>query len=137
MRLSRQCEIAIDLLVFCAQDPDEIIKTCDAADFAGTTRFHAQKVACVLIHLGLLQGIRGRRGGIRLSPPASHIAVGDVVRLMEPAFAPIDIRLRNEGLKTLVEEATQAAFDTFNAVTIADLAEQCPRARLTRFTAER
>lgn len=129
MRLSRQCEIAIDILVFCAQRPNRLVRTRDAAASANTTKLHAHQVAAQLTRAGLLEGVRGQRGGIRLSRRASHIVVGEVVRLMERSFDDVETDVQTGAFSILTRQAAQAALDAFDAFTIADIAGQRPRLR--------
>lgn len=136
MRLSRQCEIAIDLLVFCARSPDRLVRTREAAAFANATKDHAHQIAVHLVRAHLLEGIRGRPGGIRLARRASQIVVGEVVKLMEPSLSLSEATSRSGIFDSVVREATQAALDTFDAFTIADLAEEEPGARLACLNCE-
>ena len=121
MRLSRQCAVAVDILVFCGRRPGELVRTGDAAVFANTTKGHAHQVALQLVRQGLLVGIRGRPGGIRLARQADSILLGEVVRLMEPAFREIAEPAGTRPFQALVMQAYRAAFDTLDDVSIADL----------------
>ena len=124
MRLPRQCEIAVDLLVFCAMNPNDLVTTRDAGNFANASRDHAHQVAVRLVQAQLLEGVRGRRGGIRLKRQPEKIVIGEVVRLMEPLFMPVVTPLRNVTFNNIVRQAMDAAFEVFNTFTIADLAAQ-------------
>lgn len=57
--------------------------TKDLAEALDLPKPYLSKVLGVLAHEGLLESVRGRRGGFRLAFPADRIAVGDVVRILE------------------------------------------------------
>lgn len=123
----RQCEVGIDILVFCALNPDEIVTTNDAADFAGASFDYAHQVARPLTQAGLLKGIRGRHGGgIRLARPACRINVGDVIRLFEPASPPDETSCEQERIEPIFRDVVRNAYALFDTVTIADLADRHP-----------
>lgn len=136
MRVSRRCEIAIDLLVFCARSPEEVVRTSSAAEFANTTVHFTHQVMLQLVRAGMLGSIRGQQGGIRLARRANHIVVGEVVRLMEPSPPAAQTPLRSPMFRRIVEEAAHAAFNMFDAFTIADLVEGPSSARLACLNCE-
>lgn len=84
MRLTRQTEIAIDILVACAQSLDRVILTADAARSAHTSKDHAAHIVRLLLQSGFLFAERGRYGGIGLAVPAEEIPLGDVLRHVQP-----------------------------------------------------
>lgn len=84
MRLTRQTEIAIDILVACAQSRNSIILTADAACKAHTSKDHAAHIVRLLLQPGFLFAERGRYGGIGLAMPAEEIPLGDILRQIQP-----------------------------------------------------
>lgn len=84
MRLTRQTEIAIDILVACAQSLDRVILNADAARSAHTSKDHAAHIVRLLLQSGFLFAERGRYGGIGLAIPAEEIPLGDVLRRIQP-----------------------------------------------------
>ncbi|ERM01644.1 hypothetical protein Q644_20550 [Brucella intermedia 229E] len=87
MRLTRQTEIAIDILVACARSPDRVILTADAAHKAHTSKDHAAHIVRLLLQSGgfLFAERGGRYGGIGLAMPAQEIPLGgDVLRQVQP-----------------------------------------------------
>ncbi|WP_180356165.1 RrF2 family transcriptional regulator [Aliirhizobium smilacinae] len=83
VRLKRETEVAIAILVACARSNDCRLKTADAAKAAETTSDFAAHVALKLVNAGLLTATRGRNGGLELSRSASAISLHDVICPME------------------------------------------------------
>lgn len=125
MKLTRQAEIAIDILVSCARpQPNKPRTTRLVAEIADTTKDHAAQVVAKLSRHGYLECTRGRAGGIRLARPADTIVVGEVLRLMEPSLV-LDAR-DDEGptravLDTVLRAAVGSFVSIFDSFTIADL----------------
>lgn len=124
MRLTKQAEIAVHILALCARSRSgPPVTTRTAAGFADTTKAHAAQIVAKLVRHRYLESERGRNGGIRLAYPASHIGVGEVIRLMEPSFDDTP----DEGspflaFDALLHAAVDSFMATFDSFTIADLA---------------
>lgn len=84
MRLNRQSEIAIGILVASARAQMRKITTLQAAEASATSKDHAAQVVNLLMHEGFLRTERGRGGGIALAVPATEILLGDVLRRVQP-----------------------------------------------------
>ncbi|MGS0630429.1 Rrf2 family transcriptional regulator, partial [Photorhabdus asymbiotica] len=56
----------------------------EVTDVYGVSRNHMVKIINQLSHLGLVDAVRGKNGGIRLGKPAKDIRIGHVVRALEP-----------------------------------------------------
>lgn len=83
MRLTRQSEVAIEVLATCARAGGRTVRTMEAAEVAATSKDHAAHVVNDLVHEGFLKTMRGRQGGITLAVPATEILLGDVLRRMQ------------------------------------------------------
>jgi Rrf2 family nitric oxide-sensitive transcriptional repressor len=86
MRLTTMSDYAMRLLMYLAHNQDRL---CTIAEIAGAYRIsegHLMKIAHVLGQAGFIQTVRGRHGGIRVATPLSQIALGAVVRAIEPDF---------------------------------------------------
>lgn len=136
MKLTRQAQIAIDILALCARPPEaEQVTTRLAAELCSTTKDHAAQIVARLVRTGYLASLRGRMGGIRLAVPASEINIGAVLRLMEPDFAagPGQDPAAGEsghGFDRLQRAANEAFISTFDTYTVADLVEDPEKSRL-------
>jgi len=83
MQLTAYTNYALRMLMYCGLQPNRIVRVEEIAQAHGISRPHLLKAARQLGHLGYLETIRGRGGGIRLGKPAGEIVIGHVVRHTE------------------------------------------------------
>lgn len=131
MRLTRQTEIAIDILVACAQSLDRVILTADAARSAHTSKDHAAHIVRLLLQSGFLFAERGRYGGIGLAVPAEEIPLGDVLRQIQPDLVRYSLEGRDDAheagtvhpvFAAIATVAETTFLDIMNRYSVADLA---------------
>lgn len=123
MRLSRQCEVAIDILVLCATKPDETITIGKAALFANTTKDFASQIVMRLVRTGLLKSRRGSKGGIELSRGPDCVSLGEVVREMDNSLSSTRFEITDTKFDQVFQQATQALFGVLDAISIEELAD--------------
>ncbi|MBB6012374.1 Rrf2 family nitric oxide-sensitive transcriptional repressor [Aquamicrobium lusatiense] len=124
MRMTRQAEIAIDVLVLCALKAGSTtpVTTQIAADHAGTTKNHAAQVVARLSRNFYLVSERGRAGGLRLGRPADEINIGAVLRLTDPVIGGVlGQDTATPAFSALRRAAWETYLSTFDGFTIADL----------------
>lgn len=122
MRLNKQTNHAIRMLVACARSGDKLVRVADLAEQARLTLQHALKIAHILMRQGLLINQRGRSGGVRLARPAATIKIGDVVQALERTVAVGDDAV----MDPLVDTAFAAFIDVLDQHTLADFAARTP-----------
>ena len=87
MQLTQYTDYSLRVLIYLSlKKPDELGTITDISEFYGISRNHLVKVVHNLATHGYIVTLRGKRGGMRLSRPASDISIGEVVRLTEPNF---------------------------------------------------
>jgi Rrf2 family iron-responsive transcriptional regulator len=132
MRLTRQSSYAIRTLIYCAVNDPELSHVADIARAHGISELFLFKLIRPLVDGGLIETVRGRRGGIRLGRPAKDITLLDTVKLTEENFALAEC-FEGGGdilcpladgcdLNGALREALGAFFDVLESYTIADLA---------------
>jgi Rrf2 family nitric oxide-sensitive transcriptional repressor len=84
MQLTRHTDYALRLLIFLAGKAGERVSIADVAAAHKISRSHLMKVANHLAHLGFVETVRGRGGGITLARPAAEINLGAVITGTEP-----------------------------------------------------
>jgi Rrf2 family protein len=129
MRMKRETEVAIAILVACARSNGRRLKTADAAKAANTTPDFAAHIALKLVNAGFLKAKRGRSGGLELSRPADRVVLGEVICRLEEhdSLASEETALRSpraveSDLQTIMVGARHAMHTFLDRFSIAELA---------------
>ncbi|MEL6201179.1 MAG: Rrf2 family transcriptional regulator [Pseudomonadota bacterium] len=132
MRLTRQTDYSLRILMFCAASGDRISRVADIAQAYSVSETFIFKLLKRLVDANIVSTTRGRSGGIRLARPADEITVGQVVRVAEDNMAIADCFDSEEQdcplvascrLKVAFEQALGAFLDVLDDVTIDDLSK--------------
>ena len=75
MRLTRQTNHAIRMLMYCAVNPDKLSRVGDIAAAYSLSELFLFKILQPLVTAGMVETVRGRNGGIRLAKPADRKSV--------------------------------------------------------------
>lgn len=132
MRLTQWTDYALRVLMYCAAQPERSNPPtiAEIAAAHGISRSHLMKIVMKLSALGWLETTRGRGGGLRLTPAANRISVGQVVRAMEEDFRLVEcFDLASNGcrlepqcrLKGALQQALQAYMDVLDGMHLSDL----------------
>lgn len=130
MRLTKQTNYAIRILMYCAANRDNLSQIPEIAKAYGLSELFLFKILKPLTKSGLVESVRGRNGGIRLARDADAIRLSEVVRVTEDSFEMAECF--SEGadcplvdfceLNSALREALGAFFMVLDKYTIADLA---------------
>jgi Rrf2 family transcriptional regulator, iron-responsive regulator len=132
MRLTRQTNYAVRILMFCATNQG-LSRVAQIADFYDISEPFLFKILQALTKANLIETVRGRSGGIRLAGPADDMRLGDVVRKIEDNFDLVECFEPGEtqcplisscGMSEALKEALDAFFAVLNRYTIADLTDK-------------
>jgi Rrf2 family nitric oxide-sensitive transcriptional repressor len=129
VRLNRSTDIGLRVLMLGAAR-DELFTVEQLAQLLDVPRHHLAKVVQRLQHLGLIETVRGRGGGVRLAAGARAASIGGLVRELEgqtevvdcdgePA-CPLSPGCRLRGALRRAQEAFYAALDP---ITVGELSE--------------
>lgn len=83
MRLTTRTNLAMRVLMFCAVNPDRIVRKHEIAEACNASENHLAQVVNTLGQLGFVETLRGRAGGMHLARPTDRIQVGEVFRAFE------------------------------------------------------
>jgi len=136
LKLGKLTDYATVLLAAMAAEPERLHA---ALELSGRTQVAAPTVSKLLKQLqkgGLVQSVRGVRGGYRLQRLPASITVADVIRALEGPIAVTDCANRDGGCAIEAGCAARAPFRLINAaltqaleaVTLADMAASLPTA---------
>lgn len=115
--------------MYVAAHPDRLTTIREMAAAYGISQNHLMKVVFELGRHGVLETVRGRRGGIRLARPPENIRIGDIVRFTEAGTALVECFGAAGGcviaapcrLKGILNEALDAFLAVLDRYTLRDL----------------
>ena len=138
MRLTRQTNYAIRILMYCAANEGRLSRVPDIAKAYSLSELFLFKILQPLVENGFVETVRGRNGGVRLGKPADEITLFDVVRVTEESFAMAEC-FENDGsdcplvdscgLNEALRKALGAFFEVLAGYTIRDLIDARPNMR--------
>ncbi|WP_127958650.1 nitric oxide-sensing transcriptional repressor NsrR [Serratia microhaemolytica] len=129
MQLTSFTDYGLRALIYMALLPEEQMTSISVVtEVYGVSRNHMVKIINQLSRAGFIITVRGKKGGIRLAKPATEIAIGDVVRALEPLalvncsgeFCHITSACQ---LKRVLAQAVQKFLDELDNYTLADMVE--------------
>ena len=135
MRLTRQTNYAIRILMYSAANPGDLSRIADIAKAYSVSELFLFKILQPLTRANLVETVRGRNGGIRLARPASEITLLDVVKVTEESFAMAecfendlaDCPLMDScALNSALRKALGAFFDVLASYSIDSLVKERP-----------
>lgn len=130
MRVTKQTNYAVRMLMYCAADSNELSRVPEIAKAYGVSELFLFKILKPLVKAGIVETVRGRNGGIKLGRPAEDITLFDVIRVTEDSFAMAEC-FENDAtecplvdscaLNSAWREALNAFLNVLSKYTIADL----------------
>jgi len=129
MRLTSYTDYAIRLLMFLAVEPNQAHTVAEISSAYAISRNHLTKVAHALGRAGLIDTVRGRKGGLRLGREPHLIKLGEVVGTTEAAMSLVEcfgaggacIITPACKLRHAFADARQSFLDTLDSYTLADI----------------
>lgn len=136
MRLTKQTNYAVRMLMYCAANDGNLSRVPEIAKAYGVSELFLFKILQPLNKAGLVGTVRGRNGGVRLARAADKITLFDVVRVTEDSFAMAECfedgvaecpLVDSCGLNSALRKALNAFFDVLADYTIDDLVKARPQ----------
>lgn len=130
MRLTTRTNLAARILMHCAVNEGQVVRSAEIAEHCNASFSHIAHVVRVLQGNGLIETMRGRTGGICLARRPAAISIGAVFRLFEEEipFAECFDRLGNTcplsdvcRLRGHLVRALDAFYRALEPLTLADL----------------
>lgn len=87
LRVTKLTDYATVVLTVLAARPGQVLSAADLAEHAGLEQPTVSKLLKPLAQAGLVEGLRGARGGYRLSREAGEISLIEIVEAMEGPLA--------------------------------------------------
>lgn len=136
MRLTKQTNYAVRIMMYCAANGDKLSRIPEIAKAYNVSELFLFKILQPLHKAGLVETMRGRNGGVRLGRPADKITLFDVVRVTEDSFSMAECfdegtadcpLIDSCGLNSALRRALNAFFDVLSDYTIDDLVKSRPQ----------
>ena len=135
MRLTRQTNYAIRMMMYCAASPQKLSRVPEIARAYGVSELFLFKILQPLVEAGLMETVRGRNGGVRLARPAADITLLDIVTVTEESFAMAECfegdtaecpLIDHCALNAALRKALGAFFEVLAGYSIEDLVKSRP-----------
>ncbi|PON10897.1 Rrf2 family transcriptional regulator [Candidatus Entotheonella serta] len=135
MQLTAYTDYALRVLMYLAVHDDRLVTIAEMASVYDISKNHLMKIVHQLGLEGFIETVRGRGGGLRLGQSPTRVALGQVVRKMEPHFnivecfdgaanrCPVTPACQ---LSTMLEQARDAFLAVLDRYTLADLIQDKP-----------
>ena len=129
MQLTRFSDYSLRTALYLMAHPDRLVPVEEVGRAYGISRNHLVKIVQRLVELGIIESVRGRNGGMRLSPKPEEINVGNLVRLTERNFNLVECFdaksntcpiIKVCGLKGALHQAADAFLKVLDQYTLAD-----------------
>ncbi len=136
MRLTKQTNYAVRMLMYCAANDGHLSRVPEIAKAYGVSELFLFKILQPLHKAGLVETVRGRNGGVRLGRAADRITLFDVVKVTEDNFAMAECfedrvaecpLVNSCGLNSALRKALNAFFSVLAEYTIDDLVKTRPQ----------
>ena len=133
MRLTKQTNHAIRILIHCAGEMGQLVKVAEIAQQLDITPQNVFKIVHLLARAGFLKAMRGRRGGVQLARPPAEIRIGAVVPATETTRLMMDdetaAATAEDGappISQVLDSALEAFISVLDQHTLADMAKGVP-----------
>ena len=146
MRITKQTDYSLRILIYLASRPGERIASKQIAEAHGISLNHLHKIVCVLGELGYLDVYRGAQGGLELSRDLKSISIGAVMRSIDDTSSLVECFDEETnrcvispvcGLKGALKRAQEAFYQSLDPVTLADVVKGSLANRLRALTSKR
>ena len=87
LKVSEAASLAMHTMVLLAKDPERVVSTHEIAETLKVSEAHLSKVLQRLTRAGLVESVRGPRGGFRCGESANGITLLDVYESIEGRLA--------------------------------------------------
>ncbi|PIE10146.1 MAG: Rrf2 family transcriptional regulator [Rhodobacterales bacterium] len=132
MRVTTRTNLAVRILMYCGANQGRLVTREEIADTVNASAHHIGHVVGRLSHMGLLNTVRGRAGGLELARPMDEINIGHLFRDIEgdvPLAECFDAESNTCPLHAVcllrkaLERAAAAFYATLDEVVLRDLVE--------------
>lgn len=129
MRVSQKTEYGIRAMIYLAREFDEVVSIRELAERESMPVNFLEQIMADLRKAGLLESVRGPRGGYRLKKTPSSISVGEVVTILEGTLSPARCesdcsRLSGCSTRSVLKRIEKSITETLSDINLRDLTAQ-------------
>jgi len=130
MELTKYTDYSLRTLIYLGLHADHLVTINEISEVYGISRHHVAKAVYHLSLMQMIQTIRGRNGGMRLSCDPKKINIGQIVRQTEPHMHLLECfdeeintcpLIAACALKNALYQARKAFMDVLDSYTLADM----------------
>ena len=138
MRLTTFTDYTLRVLMYLAAESERLATIAEIATAYGISENHLMKVVHQLARAGVIESVRGKKGGVRLRIAPSDIRLGQIVRASEGpgaiveclADGPCGCKIQTAcRLAPILVLAFDALYETLDGYSLADLVEDGGRSQ--------
>ncbi|WP_417436020.1 RrF2 family transcriptional regulator [Hoeflea sp.] len=147
MRLTTRTNLATRVLMYCAVNDGQVVRSSDIAKACNASGNHLGHVIHQLRQHGFVETLRGRAGGLQLGLRPGDISIGKVFRIFESGVPFAECFARDQNTCPLISEcrlrgfiirAVEAFYHELDMVTLDDLvAGNCGLETILKLAPER
>ena len=90
MLISTRGRYALRVIIeLCSHGKDEFVPLNVIAENQDVSLKYLESIVALLVKAGLVEGLRGKKGGYRLTKDADEYSVGEILKLTEGTLAPV------------------------------------------------
>lgn len=126
LRISDAASLALHMMICLSEAPEKLISTHDIASALDVSENHLAKVGQRLHKAGLVEAVRGPKGGFKLAKPAEKITLLNIFEAIEGPACPEKCLLGRESCERescimggIVESVNRQVLDFFAKTTLA------------------
>ncbi len=139
LRLTKKLLFAIEAVLDIAYNAGNMpVQSGDITSRQGIPRRYLEQVLQQLVRAGILEGVRGPRGGYRLARERRRITVGEIVRVVQALERSEDAVAKNSGpelgvrvVRPLWQELREEMMARLDTITIEELCLRAHKAGIS------
>lgn len=129
MQLTLFTDYSLRTLMYLSQNKESLSTVKEVAEYYNISRHHLVKIVHNLSHLGYIESVKGKNGGIKLTKEPGKINLRDLIYKLEPNLTLVECFNKGTntccvvkacGLKNILNQALMAFMDVLSKHTLAD-----------------
>lgn len=95
--ITREADYAIRTMLYLARPEHDVVSTAVLAEEMDIPYRFLRRLLLRCVESGLVESVRGKRGGIRLAGDPAQVSLLDIIRTVDPAMVALNSCLLEDG----------------------------------------